>query len=198
MLTELSYYYLEKFQESPEPLTLVFFWSFKVFIPLCRLALHLWCIQQPCSLLRWQREESPWLNSTWKTHQPPCTSSVFQLPSHVTSDTLLSLTCQYIMLMTHTTLILIPVSGSTFMAPVGPRYRLHWHAMRRSKVNDESWTSAARRTHCLLLGDYIDTNTKNNVVIKWVLNNEGTPMSTWKVNGGTVPQMQNKLIIYYQ
>ncbi|XP_044056984.1 NAD-dependent protein deacylase sirtuin-5, mitochondrial-like isoform X3 [Siniperca chuatsi] len=44
-------------------------------LQLPRLALHPLCIQQPCLLLRWQPEESLWLNSTWKAHRPPCASS---------------------------------------------------------------------------------------------------------------------------
>lgn len=59
------------------------------------------------------------------------------------------------------------------MAPVGPRYRPHWHAMRQSKLNDKLWTSAACRRHCLIVKHYIGTNPKNNGVIKQVLNNEG-------------------------
>lgn len=126
------------------------------------MALRLLCIQQPCLLLRWQPEESLWPNSTWKTRRPPCASSVFHLLSHDETHASSSLT--YVTFMAQTN-IHFCVSGSTSMAPVGPRCRPRWHAMRRNKVkNDEneSWTSASHRTDCRIVEDFIGTNTKNN------------------------------------
>lgn len=47
------------------------------------------------------------------------------------------------------------VSGSTSMAPVGPRCPLRWNAMRVSRVKNESWTSAAHRPDRQTLEDFI-------------------------------------------